>query len=125
MTSNPLRWHVYSVDLEPRIGTKPGKQRPCLVIQPSYFSQHGLKSSVIIPITSKEGKVDLYPLRVRLGKGIAGLLHDSELLVDQILAWDNSFFRKDLGKIPDVIKHEILQAIQDFLSLDTIEDPQV
>ncbi len=25
----PERWHLYIVDLEPRVGTKPGKQRPC------------------------------------------------------------------------------------------------
>jgi len=30
----PRRWHVYIVDLQPRVGTKPGKQRPCLAIQP-------------------------------------------------------------------------------------------
>src|SRR5215471_10122567 len=31
----PRRWHDYIVDLEPRTGTKPGKQRPCLAIQPT------------------------------------------------------------------------------------------
>ena len=43
----PRQWYLYTVDLEPRVGTKPGKQRPCLAIQPSEFAEAGLKSTVI------------------------------------------------------------------------------
>ena len=35
MTPAPQRWHIYVVALDPRVGTKPGKQRPCLAIQPT------------------------------------------------------------------------------------------
>jgi mRNA-degrading endonuclease toxin of MazEF toxin-antitoxin module len=34
----PRRWYVYVVDLAPRVGTNPGKQRPCVAIQPSEFA---------------------------------------------------------------------------------------
>ena len=44
----PRRWHVYIVDLEPRIGTKPDKQRPCLAIQPPEFGEGGLRSTVVL-----------------------------------------------------------------------------
>ncbi len=47
------RWHLYTVDVEPRVGTKPGKQRPCLVIQPSEFAEGGLASTVILPLTTR------------------------------------------------------------------------
>jgi mRNA-degrading endonuclease toxin of MazEF toxin-antitoxin module len=40
----PQRWHVYVVDLEPRVGTKPGKQGPCLAVQPVEFGEAGLRS---------------------------------------------------------------------------------
>jgi mRNA-degrading endonuclease toxin of MazEF toxin-antitoxin module len=49
MADPPRRWHVYIVDLEPRIGTKPGKQRPCVVVQPTELAQAGLTNSVVLP----------------------------------------------------------------------------
>ena len=49
----PQQWHVYVVDLEPRVGTKPGKQRPCLVIQPTPFAAAGLPSTVVLPLSTR------------------------------------------------------------------------
>ena len=46
------KWNVYNVDLEPRAGTNPGKQRPCICIQPTEFCAAGLGSSLIIPLTT-------------------------------------------------------------------------
>src|SRR3989338_1017343 len=113
----PKRWHIYIVDLEPNIGTKPGKQRPCLVVQPTEFSEFGLKSSVVLPLTTKLTKEDAHPLRVRILKGTCGLTKTSDVLIDQILAWDNSLFREDLGVIPDAIQDDIKQALLEFLDL--------
>jgi mRNA-degrading endonuclease toxin of MazEF toxin-antitoxin module len=88
----PQRWHVYVVDLEHRAGTKPGKQRPWLVIQPTEFGDAGLRSTVVLPITTKLVRGEAFPLRVRLPAGICRLVKDSDVLVDQILAWDNELF---------------------------------
>ena len=85
----PRRWHLYIVDLEPRVGTKPGKQRPCLAIQASEFGEAGLESTVVLPLTTKIARQEAFALRVRVPKGTCGLERDSEVLVDQILAWDN------------------------------------
>ena len=49
----PKRWHIYVVALDPRVGTKPGKQRPCLAIQPTEFGEVGLPSTVVLPLTTK------------------------------------------------------------------------
>lgn len=113
----PKRWHIYTVDLEPRIGTKPGKQRPCLVIQPAEFSEGGLKSTIVLPLTSKIIKGDVFPLRVKIPQGIGGLTYSSDILIDQILAWDNSLFRKELGILPENIIEEVKIALRDFLDL--------
>jgi mRNA interferase MazF len=113
----PRRWHLYIVDLELRAGTKPGKQRPCLAIQPSEFSEAGLGSTVVLPLTTKVSKEDAFPLRVRIPKGTCGLEHESDVLVDQILAWDNSLFRKELGLLPDSIIEHVAAALRDFLDL--------
>ncbi len=117
MTINPKRWNIYTVDLEPRIGTKPGKQRPCLVIQPDEFAEGGLKSTVILPLSSKIIDADVFPLRVQIPKGVAGLTQASDILIDQLLAWDNSLFRREIGTLPESLIQEVKAAMKDFLDL--------
>lgn len=113
----PKCWHIYVVALEPRIGTKPGKTRPCLAIQPDEASAAGLASTVVIPLTSKILPQDAYPLRVRVRQGICNLKVDSDLMIDQILVWDNELFKNDFGKLPEILQHKVKNAIKDFLEL--------
>ena len=113
----PRRWHVYVVDLEPRQGTKPGRQRPCLAIQPIEFGEAGLPSTVVLPLTTKLTAEDAFPLRVRVRAGVCRLATDSDILVDQILAWDNELFRNDLGPLPDALQDEVRRALLEFLDL--------
>jgi mRNA-degrading endonuclease toxin of MazEF toxin-antitoxin module len=42
---------------------------------------------------------------------------DSDALVDQILAWDNTLFRREVGELPDALRDEIRSALRDFLDL--------
>ena len=115
--NTPKQWHIFIVDLEPRIGTKPGKQRPCIVIQPDEFGESGLPSSVVLPITTNVSSDNNFPLRVKIPKGICNLEKDSEAMIDQILAWDNELFRKDLGILPEAIQDEIKKALLEFLDI--------
>lgn len=118
MSLLPRRWHLYVIDLNPRIGTKPGKQRPCLAIQPSELAEAGLGSTVILPITTKILGPKAFPLRVGIPAGTGGLERNSEVLVDQILAWDNSLFHRELGLLPEALQDEVKRALTDFLDLD-------
>jgi mRNA interferase MazF len=113
----PQRWHVYVVDLEPPVGTKPGKQRPCLAIQPTEFAEAGLRSTVVLPLTTNVTEANAFPLRVRVPAGTCHLARDSDILVDQILAWDNELFRADLGLLPDALQLEVRRALLEFLDL--------
>jgi len=113
----PERWHIYVVALDPRVGTKPGKQRPCLAIQPTEFGQAGLPSTVVLPLTTNVVQADAFPLRVRIPAGVCGLTRDSDVLVDQILAWDNELFRRDLGPVPEAVRDEVRRALLEFLDL--------
>lgn len=113
----PQRWHIYIVALDPRVGTKPGKQRPCLAIQPTEFGEAGLPSTVVLPLTAKVVREDAFPLRVRIPAGVCGLAHDSDVLIDQILAWDNELFRRDLGPVPEALRDEVRRALLEFLDL--------
>jgi mRNA interferase MazF len=113
----PKKWNVYVVDLEPRIGTKPGKQRPCICIQPTEFCAAGLGSALIIPLTTNLQSEDTFPIRVRIPKGTCGLEKDSEALVEQILAWDITLFKTDLGTLPEGLQEILKAAIKEFLDL--------
>ncbi len=117
MTARPRRWHVYIVDLEPQVGSKPGKQRPCLAIQPDELAQAGLDSTVVLPLTTKVTRGNAFPLRVHVPAGTAGLDRASDVLVDQILAWDNGLFRREVGSLPDALQDEVKAALRDFLDL--------
>lgn len=112
----PRCWRVYVVDLEPRVGTKPGKQRPCLAVQPDPFADGGLSSTVILPLSTRVVD-DAFPLRVRIPKGTCGITRDSDVLVDQILAWDNALFRRDLGPLPEPLQGQVRVALREFLDL--------
>jgi len=113
----PRQGHLYVVDLEPRVGTRPGKQRPCLAIQPNEINEAGHPGTVVLPLTMKLAKGDAYPLRVRIPRGVCGLRTESEVLVDQILAWDNTLFRRELGPLPEDLQEKIRQALLECLDL--------
>ena len=117
MTVTPKRWHLYTVDLEPRIRTKPGKQRPCLAVQPGEFAKGGLESTVVLPLTTNVTAGDVFPLRVRIPAGTCGLKRDSDVMIDQILAWDNSLFRQELGPLPEALVDDVRRAVREFLDL--------
>lgn len=108
------RWSVYLVDLNPRIGTKPGKLRPCVVVQHDALNEVNHPSTVILPITSQNVVKDAYPLRVFLAKGEAGLQKNSMVLVDQFLAWDNERFREKLGELSPTKQDELEHACREF-----------
>lgn len=105
------------MDLEPRVGSKPGKTRPCLAVQPTAFGEAGLTSTVILPITSKLIRGNNYPLRIRLPKGTPGLKRESEILIDQLLAWDHRLFKEELGELSPHLQEKVKEALVDFLDL--------
>jgi mRNA-degrading endonuclease toxin of MazEF toxin-antitoxin module len=47
------RGHLYIVDFNPRVRTKPGKLRPALVVQSNLVNEAGYPSTIVIPTTSK------------------------------------------------------------------------
>lgn len=119
MPDGPRRWHVYVVDLGGRVGSKPGKQRPCLAIQSDEFREGGLGSTVVLPLTTRLTKATAFPLRVRVPAGTCRLERDSDVLIDQILAWDNALFRDDLGELPEALQEDVRRALAEFLDLSS------
>lgn len=71
----------------------------------------------MLPLTTRVVREDAFPLRVRIPAGVCGLTRDSEVRVDQMLAWDNSLLRRDLGPVPEAIRDEVRRAVLEFLDL--------
>ena len=106
--------HVYIVDLNPRIGTEPGKVRPVVVVQTDLLN--GLHpSTVVCPITTHVQPKAQF-LRVHLATGEGGLKESSDILVDQIRSIDNRRFVKVTGKISRRSLHRLLQNIRTLLT---------
>jgi len=110
----PVRWHMYSVALAARLDPKPHKHRACIVVQPTPFGAAGLRSTVVLPLTSKVTAGNAFPLRVRVPAGVCGLPRDRDVLIDQVSALDNRSFRHDLGELPDALRRQIRRALAEF-----------
>ena len=89
------QYDIWLADLNPTVGTEPGKTRPVVIIQTNLLNDTHL-STLICPITSKVNQ-GIKLLRVHLKNG--QLEMPSDILVDQIRAIDNKRFIKKLGSL--------------------------
>ncbi len=106
--------HVYIADLNPRIGTEPGKVRPVVVVQTDLLN--GLHpSTVICPITAQVHPKAQF-LRVHLTTGEGGMNKPSDILVDQIRAIDNRRLVKSTGKISSRSLQRLLQNLRTLIA---------
>jgi mRNA interferase MazF len=89
------QFDIWLADLNPRVGTEPGKTRPVVIIQTDLLNEFH-PSTLICPVTSNVNK-EIELLRVHLKKG--QLDKPSDILVDQIRAIDNKRLKKKLGAL--------------------------
>ena len=89
------QYDIWLADLNPKVGTGPGKTRPVVIIQTDLLNDTHL-STIVCPITTNIiPEVEL--LRIQLKKSQLPKL--SDILVDQPRAIDNKRFIKRLGKL--------------------------
>ena len=110
------RGHLYIVDFNPRIKTKPGKLRPALVLQSDLVNEAGYPSTIVIPTTARLVE-NAGILRLRLKKGQGGIARDSDLLLGQVIAVANQSFRQEIGSLPNALMDELENRIRIILSL--------
>jgi mRNA interferase MazF len=91
------KFSIYLADLNPKLGTEPGKIRPVVVIQTNLLNNYH-PSTIICPVTSKIS-ADIKILRIRLNDKENNLKKESEILVDQVRAIDNKRFIKEIGTL--------------------------
>lgn len=105
------QFEIWIADLNPRIGTEPGKTRPVIVIQTNLLNRIPHPSTIVCPITSKVKK-ESEILRVHLRKGTAGINQDCDIMIDQIRAIDNNRLTKRIGFLPDELIDTVKENIR-------------
>ena len=100
------QFEIWLADLNPQIGTEPGKTRPVLIVQTNLLNKTSHPSTIICPVTTNV-KTDADILRVHLKKGMANLMSDCDIMIDQIRAIDNKRLIRKLGTLPHNISEPV------------------
>jgi len=102
------RFEVYLINLDPTIGKKIKKTRPCLIISPDDMNKY-ISTLIIAPMTTKGRN---YPTRIACqfeGK-------DGQIVLDQIRTIDKVRIIRKLGKINTSIQKEVLTTLIELFS---------
>lgn len=111
------QYEIWIADLNPQIGTEPGKTRPVLVIQTDLLNKISHPSTIICPITTNVEN-DAEILRVHLKKGMANLNENCDIMIDQIRAIDNARLIKKIGNLPPALIEKVKENIMITLDLE-------
>ncbi len=104
------KFHLYYADLNPQMGTEPGKIRPVVVAQTDLLNDIH-PSTIVCPLTTKVHR-QASILRVHVTKGNPGLSEDSDILIDQIRAIDNRRFKNQIGELSREEKKKLLKNLE-------------
>ncbi len=111
------QYEIWIADLNPKIGTEPGKTRPILVVQTNLLNKIPHPSTIICPITTNVKK-DSEILRIHLKKGTANLHQSCDIMIDQVRAIDNKRLIKKVGSLPNDMTEIIKENLQIVLDLE-------
>lgn len=111
------QFEIWIADLNPKIGTEPGKTRPVIAVQTDLLNRVKHPSTIICPITTNVKKGSEI-LRVHLEKGIANLHQDCDIMIDQIRAIDNKRLVKKIGKLPKDLSEIVSENLRIILDLE-------
>ena len=111
------QYEIWLADLNPQIGTEPGKTRPVMVVQTDLLNKIPHPSTLICPITTKVFQKSEV-LRVHLKKGMANLHQECDILMDQLRAIDNKRLIKKIGDLPDSLVNTTRENLKNILDLD-------
>ena len=111
------QFEIWIADLNPKIGTEPGKTRPVLLVQTNLLNKIKHPSTIICPITTNVKK-DSEILRVHIKKGTANLYQDCDIMIDQVRAIDNKRLIKKTGKLPKNLSEIVSENLRIVLDLE-------
>ncbi len=111
------QFEIWIADLNPQIGTEPGKTRPVLIVQTNLLNKIPHPSTIVCPVTTNIN-IESEILRVHLKKGMANLNQNSDIMIDQIRAIDNKRLINKVGKLPSDLIELVKENIQIIIDLE-------
>ena len=111
------QFEIWLADLNPQVGTEPGKTRPVIALQTNLLNKIPHPSTIVCPITTNVKK-DSEILRVHLEKGTANLNQACDIMIDQIRAIDNKRLTRKLGPLPGELIDIVKENVQIILDLE-------
>ena len=101
------QYQIILVNLDPTLGSKIKKTRPCVVISPDEMNRH-LRTIIIAPMTTTSKD---YPSRIEIK-------HDNKIgwiVLDQIRTIDKQRILKELGKLSKPEIKEVKAVLKELL----------
>lgn len=111
------QYEIWIADLNPQIGTEPGKTRPVLIVQTNLLNKIPHPSTIVCPLTTN-AKKDAEILRINLKKGTANLQQTCDIMIDQVRAIDNKRLIKRIGKLPVELIGLVKENLQIIMDLE-------
>ncbi len=100
------QYQVVIVNLDPTVGSKIKKTRPCVIVSPDEMNKY-LRTVTIVPVISQSKG---YPTRVEIT--LQGNLNWA--VIDQIRTIDKSRITKAVGSLTDEESSQIKQVIKEI-----------
>jgi len=113
----PKQYEIWFADLDPSVGSEPGKIRPVVIIQSDILNKAGHRTIVICSISSQsKAGVSFIRLSIHPSPG-NGLLKQSYILCDQVRAIDVSRLKSRAGVLEQVDIDRLRTSVHAILSL--------
>lgn len=107
------QYDIWIADLNPRMGTEPGKVRPVVVVQTDLLNDFH-PSTIVCPVSTKVVK-EAQLLRVHLTR--KQLPEPSDVLVDQIRSIDNRRLLQKVGTLSTDQRNRLKENLRIVLDL--------
>ncbi len=103
-----MRGEIWLVNLDPIVGSKIQKTRPCVVVSPPEMHDH-LRTVLVAPMTTKGRPA---PFRIVVAHGGK----KGSILLDQVRAVDKSRLAKKLGTVSAKTLTAALSTLQEVFT---------
>jgi mRNA interferase MazF len=102
------RTEIWLIDLNPTVGSKIKKSRPCIILSPDEANNY-LNTVTIAPLTST---LKPYPSRVNCSfEGKEG-----QVAIDQVRTFDKLRLKKKIGTLDKLSVEQVFLTLQDYFA---------
>ena len=102
------RFDVFLVALDPTVGSKIKKTRPCLVVSPDEMNRH-IRTAIVAPMTTRGSS---YPTRVSCKfKGKQG-----QIVLDQLRTVDKVRLVRKLGSVTRPTQAQVMAVLAEMFA---------